>query len=147
MRAMALALGSSDEDLFVRETSNSFWVLRAIGYPPLPVGQTGISCGAHTDYGCTTFLLADDIKGALQVLGKGGDGENWINADPVKGAYVVNIGDMMEVWTNGMWKSTLHRVVHHGNSFRVSVPFFFEPNWDARYISLPLLFSILGTSS
>lgn len=56
----------------------------------------------------------------------------WINADPVRGAYVVNIGDMMERWTNGLWKSTMHRVVHKGDTYRVSVPFFFEPNWDAR---------------
>lgn len=129
---MALALDSSDEDLFVRETSNSFWVLRAIGYPPLPPEQAGASCGAHTDYGCTTFLLADDTKGALQVLAK--DGETWVSADPMEGAYVVNIGDMMERWTNGLWKSTVHRVFHTGGEYRVSVPFFFEPNWDARFV-------------
>lgn len=131
MRAMALAL-DSPEDLFVRETSNSFWVLRAIGYPPLPAGQTGASCGAHTDYGCTTFLLADDTRGALQVLAK--DGMTWVNADPVQGAYVVNVGDMMERWTNGLWRSTVHRVVHRGGEYRVSVPFFFEPDWDARFV-------------
>jgi isopenicillin N synthase-like dioxygenase len=37
---------------------------------------------------------------------------------------------MMEHWTNGLWKSTLHRVIHNGTNYRVSVPFFFEPNWD-----------------
>lgn len=129
MHAMALALSSTDPFIFSRHTDSSFWVLRAIGYPPLPSGATGASCGAHTDYGCTTFLLADNTKGALQVRAKDG---GWINADPVKGAYVVNIGDMMERWTNGLWKSTMHRVVHRGGTYRVSVPFFFEPNWDAR---------------
>jgi isopenicillin N synthase-like dioxygenase len=47
------------------------------------------------------------------------------------GCFVVNIGDMMEVWTNGLWTSTKHRVVHKTGGYRVSVPFFYEPNWDA----------------
>jgi isopenicillin N synthase-like dioxygenase len=80
------------------------------------------------DYGCVTLLLADETKGALQVRMKNGE---WINADPIPGAFVVNIGDMVERWTNGEWKSTLHRVIHRGSDYRVSVPFFFEPNFDA----------------
>jgi isopenicillin N synthase-like dioxygenase len=47
------------------------------------------------------------------------------------GCYVVNIGDMAEVMTNGLWKSTKHRVIHTGDRYRVSIPFFYEPNWDA----------------
>ncbi|KAI5852544.1 hypothetical protein DFP73DRAFT_533068 [Morchella snyderi] len=128
LRAMSLAL-SPTEDLFTPHLNSPFWCLRAIGYPPLPTTSPGISCGAHTDYGCTTFLLADETRGALEVRDKQG---GWIGVDPLKGAYVVNIGDMLEVWTNGLWKSTVHRVVHRGTGFRVSVPFFFEPDWDAR---------------
>ena len=60
------------------------------------------------------------------------DPSEWIDADPIEGAFVVNIGDMMERWTGGKWKSTMHRVVHRGQKMRVSVPFFFEPDWDAR---------------
>jgi isopenicillin N synthase-like dioxygenase len=75
-----------------------------------------------------TLLLADSTKGALQVQLKDG---SWINADPIHGAFVVNIGDMIERWTNGEWKSTNHRVIHRSSNFRVSVPFFFEPNFDA----------------
>jgi hypothetical protein len=52
-------------------------------------------------------------------------------ADDMAGCFVVNIGDMMEVWTNGLWNSTKHRVVHKTGGYRVSVPFFYEPNWDA----------------
>lgn len=80
------------------------------------------------DYGCVTLLLADSTKGALQVQLKDG---SWINADPLPGAFVVNIGDMIERWTNGEWKSTNHRVIHRGSNYRISVPFFFEPNFDA----------------
>jgi len=55
----------------------------------------------------------------------------WINADPMPGCVVCNIGEMWETWTNGLYKSTLHRVVHRGNNYRVSVPFFYEPNFTA----------------
>jgi isopenicillin N synthase-like dioxygenase len=126
---------TEDERVFVRNTDQSFWVMRLIGYPPLETPLAldkepdEFSCGEHTDYGCVTLLLADPTPGALQVLLK--DGKTWLNADPVPGAFVVNIGDMIERWTNGMWKSTQHRVVHRGNGYRVSVPFFFEPNFEA----------------
>ncbi|KAL7271742.1 hypothetical protein RUND412_005482 [Rhizina undulata] len=136
LRAMSLALTydtpTPTEDLFLPSTSRSVWVLRAIFYPPLPEShslEAGVSCGEHTDYGCTTFLLADATPGALQVKGK--DGE-WKTADPKSGCFVVNIGDMMERWTNGVWRSTVHRVVHKGVKDRVSVPFFLEPDFDAR---------------
>lgn len=146
VRAMGVALGlgkctadadgnTEDEEIFVRNTNKSFWVMRMIGYPkletPLAEGQdaTEFSCGEHSDYGCVTLLLADPTPGALQVLSK--DGKTWLNADPIPGAFVVNIGDMIERWTNGLWKSTRHRVIHRGDGYRVSVPFFYEPNFEA----------------
>ncbi|MCJ1351037.1 MAG: hypothetical protein MMC33_001019 [Icmadophila ericetorum] len=150
VRAMGHALGLQDPEAFVKATQESFWVMRAIGYPPLPKKnggrlngdlhaeenekeeeEEGVSCGAHTDYGCLTLLLADSTPGALQVQSRLHP-NIWIPADPIEGAFVVNIGDMMERWTGGLWKSTLHRVVHRGDGFRVSVPFFFEPDFDAR---------------
>ncbi|MCJ1430777.1 hypothetical protein MMC27_000127 [Xylographa pallens] len=135
LRAMGCALGLRERDFFVGKSRESFWVMRAIGYPPLPAkgdgdGDGGISCGEHTDYGCLTLLLADETRGALQVQAR--DGQGWIAADPVEGALVVNIGDMMERWTNGLWRSTRHRVVHRGEGYRVSVPFFVEPDFEAR---------------
>ena len=137
-----------DEEVFVRNCDESFWVMRMINYPPLPPSVkpaststfndededlSQFSCGAHTDYGCVTLLLTDPTPGALQVQLKNG---SWLPTDPVPGAFVVNIGDMIERWTNGIWKSTMHRVIHHGDGGengkgRVSVPFFFEPNFDA----------------
>lgn len=68
-----------------------------------------------------TLLLQDETRNALQVKTANGD---WMDANPVPGALVVNIGDMMEVWTEGLYKSTLHRVVHKSGGYRVSVPFF-----------------------
>jgi isopenicillin N synthase-like dioxygenase len=131
LRAMGYALQLRDPEFFVKQTRKSFWVMRAIGYPPLDenlAAEGGVSCGEHTDYGCLTLLLQDRTKGALEV--KSRDGESWIAADPIEGAYVVNVGDMVEKWTAGLVKSTRHRVVHTGKGFRCSVPFFLEPDAD-----------------
>ncbi|KAK0514894.1 hypothetical protein JMJ35_002273 [Cladonia borealis] len=162
VRAMGVALGGGmeGEGRFVGVTGKSWWVMRAIGYPSLKEKgeEGGVSCGAHSDYGCVTLLLSDGTRGALQAWvgddegsekgGEGGGSEDgdgnkgdkggnekggrWVDVDPVEGALVVNIGDMMARWSGGKWKATRHRVVHRGEGFRVSVPFFFEPDWDAR---------------
>jgi isopenicillin N synthase-like dioxygenase len=98
--------------------------------------------GAHTDYGMLT-LLATDGQPGLQIFlpqaGDGGDGSGgdsggdkgvWADVPPVSGPetgmFVVNLGDMLERWTNGRYRSTLHRVVSGGGSERFSIPFFFE---------------------
>ncbi|KAJ7069800.1 Clavaminate synthase-like protein [Mycena amicta] len=150
MEAMAVGLGMTPGEWheLCAQVDDSFWVMRAIGYPPLPDDHDGFSCGAHKDYGCLTFLYADPTPSALQVFMQqpGGDGGAeatilpaeqgdavgvWINADPIPGCVVCNIGEMWEVWTNGLYKSTLHRVIHRSSNYRVSIPFFFEPNFTA----------------
>lgn len=149
MEAMAYGLGMNAEewDELRAQVDDSFWVMRIIGYPPLPDDHDGFSCGAHKDYGCLTFLYADPTRSALQVFLRrdghavapvdglpdehGGEQGIWINADPIPGCIVCNIGEMWEIWTNGLYKSTLHRVVHRGTNYRVSIPFFFEPNFTA----------------
>ncbi|KAF8270783.1 Clavaminate synthase-like protein [Lactarius quietus] len=152
MHAMAMGLGMTDaewEDL-KSQVDDSFWVLRIIGYPPLPNDDDGLSCGAHKDYGCLTFLSADATRGALQVFlpqqflavenpgaairEEGIEEGVWITVDPVPGCVVCNIGEMWEIWTNGLYKGTLHRVIHRGTNYRI--PFFFEPNFNARVAPL-----------
>lgn len=132
LRAMGYALELKDPETFVKHTRESFWVMRVIGYPPLDPSvatQGGVSCGEHSDYGCLTLLLQDETKNALMVRDRSGK-EEWIPANPIDGAYVVNVGDMVERWTGGLVKSTKHRVVHTGGNYRVSVPFFMEPDKD-----------------
>jgi isopenicillin N synthase-like dioxygenase len=78
-------------------------------------------------------LRQDDAPGGLEVLSHDG---SWIPASPVDGAYVVNIGDALERWTNGRWRSTLHRVAlppanAMGSTERQSLAFFHNANWDA----------------
>ncbi|KAG6876458.1 hypothetical protein C0993_002954 [Termitomyces sp. T159_Od127] len=149
MQAMAQGLGMTSDEWpeLKSKVDDSFWVMRVIGYPPLPTDDDGYSCGAHKDYGCLTFLYADPTPSALQVFSSrpramaladpslvvqvGSERGVWINADPIPGCVVCNIGEMWEIWTNGLYRSTLHQVVHRSSNYRVSIPFFFEPNFDA----------------
>ncbi|EGG10714.1 uncharacterized protein MELLADRAFT_115467 [Melampsora larici-populina 98AG31] len=152
MRATGMGLGLEPDEVedLVNLAKDSFWVMRCIGYPPLPHTHDGVSCGAHKDYGCYTFLYADSTRGALQVFRRGaqtrsteslteeeGEAGVWVNADPIEGALVVNIGEMWEIWTNGVYKATLHRVIHKGQNYRVSIPFFYEPAFNAYISPLP----------
>jgi isopenicillin N synthase-like dioxygenase len=64
---------------------------------------------------------------------------SWIPADPQPGALVVNIGDIIDALTSHAYKSTYHRVIHRGNKYRVSIPFFFEPPRDMEISPIPQL--------
>lgn len=109
-------------------------------YPPVAQASEGqLRAGAHTDYGAFTIIHQDDAPGGLQVAGRDGD---WIDVAAAPGTFVVNIGDLMARWTNDRWVSTLHRVVlppaaEQGNPWRVSIPFFQQPNADARIECIP----------
>lgn len=81
------------------------------------------ACGDHSDYGLLTFLLTDGVPG-LEVLIDGA----WIEVDHIPGAFVVNLADMLERFSNGKVKSTKHRVINKLGKERYSIPFFFEPN-------------------
>ncbi|GAA6003119.1 uncharacterized protein JCM10292_002877 [Rhodotorula paludigena] len=151
MAATAMALGidvdsdAGDWQTIKQWVADPFWVMRTIGYPPLPEDAEGISCGAHKDYGNWTLLDADATQGALQVFlldpagpsTENGERGHWINADPLPDSFVVNIGEMVEVYSAGLYKATLHRVVHKSPSYRVSIPFFYEPSFNARIEPLP----------
>ena len=94
--------------------------------------RTGaLRCGAHTDFGSHTILLADDSPGGLQVRGRDG---GWIDVKPPADSFVVNIGDLMMTWTNDRWLSNLHRVANPpagAATGRLSIAFFAHPNHDA----------------
>ncbi len=94
-------------------------------------GEWGVA--EHTDYGLLTLLMQDDC-GGLQVNGRDG----WVDAEPVEGAFVCNIGDMLERMTGGRYRSTPHRVRNTSGRDRLSFPFFFDPSWDAHVDPLPL---------
>ncbi|MEM7207038.1 MAG: 2OG-Fe(II) oxygenase family protein [Pseudomonadota bacterium] len=98
--------------------------LRLIHYIEQPKQKTKVDMGAHTDYECFTVLHTHQ-KG-LQIINKKG---KWIDAPPVEGAFAVNIGDLLEAWTNGKLVSTPHRVITDGNE-RYSIPFFMATDYD-----------------
>lgn len=134
MRAFALALGL-EENYFDRWLDTPMTTLGLLHYPPQTgrITEAQLGAGAHSDYGCLTMLAQDDA-GGLQVWGPGG---RWLDAPPIPGSFVVNIGDMMERWTNGVFNSTLHRVVNVSGRERYSLPYFFDPDFNAEITCLP----------
>jgi isopenicillin N synthase-like dioxygenase len=116
---------------FARHTS----ALRALHYPPLErapePGQ--LRAGAHSDYGSLTILKPGEGRGGLEVRARSGE---WVTVPVVRDAFVVNIGDVMERWTNDRWVSTLHRVTIPPDELaateeRFSMAFFQNPSADA----------------
>lgn len=106
--------------------------LRLLHYPPQPPDESVQGVEAHTDTGAFTILLQDGT-GGLEVRNRAGD---WIAAAPVPGSFVINIGDMMQSWTDGRFVSTPHRVANRSGRDRISVPFFANPDYDA--VAVPL---------
>ena len=133
-QAFALAL-DLPEDYFAPKITKPLSVMRVLHYPPQTgvIDEKQIGIGAHSDYECFTILCTDE-KAALQVLNPAGA---WIEAPPVEGAFIVNVGDMMERWTNDYFKSTIHRAINRTGRQRYSIPLFFGTNPDVEIAVLP----------
>jgi isopenicillin N synthase-like dioxygenase len=136
MEGLSLALGLAP-DYFARAyTSEPTILFRIFNYPgrgPQAIDWSqSWGVGEHTDYGLLT-LLAQDRLGGLQVKTPQG----WIEAPPLQGALVCNIGDMLERLTGGRFKSTPHRVLNGSGQDRLSFPLFFDPDFLATMRPLP----------
>ncbi|KAL9287114.1 putative aminocyclopropanecarboxylate oxidase [Arabidopsis thaliana] len=129
---IALAL-DLDEDFFekVGALSDPTAVVRLLRYPGEVISSDVETYGAsaHSDYGMVTLLLTDGVPGLQVCRDKSKQPHIWEDVPGIKGAFIVNIGDMMERWTNGLFRSTLHRVMPVGKE-RYSVVFFLDPNPD-----------------
>ncbi|KAF2168702.1 hypothetical protein M409DRAFT_20719 [Zasmidium cellare ATCC 36951] len=129
MRVLATGMKGFDTTVFADFCHEPIASLRLLHYPPHPDSddETLVGTGAHTDFGAITLLLQDD-KSGLQVLNQASN--KWFDVVPQKGAYVVNVGDMLDVWTGGAYKSTVHRVINKSGGDRYSIPFFLDGNPD-----------------
>ncbi len=131
MEGIALGLGLEADYFAARYTGDPLILFRLFNYPsqPVPEGldvQWGV--GEHTDYGLLTLLHQDAI-GGLQVRTPQG----WLEAPPIPGSFVCNLGDMLERMTGGLYRSTPHRVARNTSGRdRLSFPLFFDPNFHAR---------------
>lgn len=143
MRFFALAL-ELDEQFFDDKFDDHITNLVVNHYPPVedePVpGQW--RKGPHSDWGTMTILYQDGT-GGLEVFDR--DADEWMTVPVVAGSFVVNVGDLMEVWTNDRWRSSKHRVPvpppEVRSRSRISVPFFHQPSWS---VEVACLESCLG---
>ncbi|PWY69071.1 Clavaminate synthase-like protein [Aspergillus heteromorphus CBS 117.55] len=132
--ALTLHVG---EDYFDPLTNGAVATMRMLHYPAQPKDgddKLNRGIGAHTDFGCITLLLQDEVDG-LQVLDVP-SGE-WLDVQPVPGAYVVNLGNLFMRMANDRYKSNIHRVINKSGRERYSIPFFFSGNPDYLCECLP----------
>lgn len=129
MAAFAEALGL-ESSYFDRFISNPISALRALHYPTTTdaIIEKQQRAGAHTDYGSLTILLPQVGTTGLQIKKK----NSWIDVPALEDCLIINIGDLMELWTAGRWVSTLHRVIARPNQPpRKSLAYFHQPDWDS----------------
>ncbi|KAL0555671.1 hypothetical protein IC582_009625 [Cucumis melo] len=128
MKGLSMGLGLEEEYLL-----NAFGGEKGIGgsmranmYPKCPQPDLTLGLSPHSDPGGITILLADQNVPGLQVL----KGNDWITVDPIPNAFLVNIGDQIQVLSNGIYKSVKHRVMVNPKKERVSLAFFYNPKSD-----------------
>ncbi|SER02190.1 isopenicillin N synthase family dioxygenase [Thalassovita taeanensis] len=127
LRGIAAAMGE-DRSYFDDKFSRPMALLRGNYYPQRPdwAGEKDFGIAAHTDYGCLTLLATDGTPG-LEVLTREG---TWLPVAAEPGTFIINFGEMLEMWTQGRVVATSHRVKGSAAE-RISVPLFFNPNHDA----------------
>lgn len=116
-------------------------ILRFLKYPRggEKAYQEKVRAGAHSDYGSITLLFQKDVPG-LEVQASRTE---WISAPLIPNAIIVNVGDQMELWTNGLFKSTKHRVTflpEHNHLDRYSMPYFVHPDDKVPLVPAPSKF-------
>jgi len=138
MRGFALGL-KLEEEYFLHSNSAPLSRASFVYYPSQSenLGTQQFGAGPHTDFGVLTILCQDAV-GGLQI--EGIDGE-WIEAPPIEGSLVINVGDLLSRWTDGVYRSTKHRVINSSGRERLSLVLAYDPDpntmIDARNIFGP----------
>jgi isopenicillin N synthase-like dioxygenase len=137
LRGISVSLGLPEDHFDEPFGNEPAWMGKLVHYVGGVVeaaGNQGV--GSHADYGFVTLLLQDEV-GGLEVLPPGTT--EWAPVEPVPGALVVNLGEMLEVATEGFLAATIHRVKAPPPGVdRYSVPFFWSPRLDAVIDPVPL---------
>lgn len=159
-RLFALSL-ELEESYFDSLVTHPGGIARLLYYPPqsadvLKIKSSKLGLGAHTDYECFTLLLSTAHPGLEILFPPSPLTQNkpiWRPCPIRPGTLTVNVADFLMLWTNGLYKSTIHRVVSRpgtcvdpktgeqileGSAARYSVPFFFSINYDAEVEALPV---------
>ena len=130
---LALCLGLSPAALRARYRKPVAF-MRLFHYPPNSnVAQNEFGAAEHKDYGFLT-ILAQDSTGGLEVRSPAGE---LVAAPPRRSNFIVNAGDMLSAITAGRIRSAPHRVINRAGVGRYSIPFFYDPDFDARFDSMP----------
>ncbi|WCJ18765.1 2-oxoglutarate (2OG) and Fe(II)-dependent oxygenase superfamily protein [Euphorbia peplus] len=97
-------------------------------YPKCPNPNLTIGVGRHSDVSCLTFLLQDEIGGLYVRVNQGkGEKDGWVHVPPIEGSFVINVGDALQILSNGRYKSVEHCVIASGSKNRISIPIFVNP--------------------
>ncbi|OAN84418.1 oxidoreductase [Jannaschia sp. EhC01] len=126
LQGISAAIGA-DPRFFADKFAKPMALLRGNFYPERPswAGAKDFGIAAHTDYGCLT-LLATDGQPGLEVQLRDG---TWVPVQADPGTFIINFGEMLEMWTAGQVRATPHRVIG-GTVERISIPLFFNPAYD-----------------
>ncbi|WP_428342728.1 isopenicillin N synthase family dioxygenase [Mycobacterium sp.] len=133
LRHWAVALGSPAEVFDAAFEATPATLIKVVHYPATAASSQGV--GAHRDSGVLTLLLAEPGSAGLQVRGRDG---SWVDVPARDGAFIVNIGELLELATSGYLRATEHRVNLRQSADRISVPYFFNPRLDAQIPRLRL---------
>ncbi|GBE63654.1 2-oxobutyrate oxidase [Mycobacterium sp. MFM001] len=141
LRHWAAALGSAPDVFDAAFAETPATLIKIVRYPAGATTSQGV--GAHRDAGVLTLLLAEPGSRGLQVRGRR---DGWIDVPARDGAFVVNIGELLELATGGYLRATEHRVNLYEAADRISVPYFFNPRLDAQLpvLSLPPDLAVRG---
>ncbi|MGI9260988.1 MAG: isopenicillin N synthase family dioxygenase [Woeseiaceae bacterium] len=132
LKMLAVPLGT-DPDEFAALFADSLTNMTLLHYPEPVNGQTGFGIHPHKDTAALTILAGNDVAG---LMARSRHSDNWIEVDPPDNALVVNIGDMIEVWSGGYFTSTPHKVENVTGRERFSFPYFSVPRFDVVVESL-----------
>ncbi|MBP3037582.1 isopenicillin N synthase family oxygenase [Arthrobacter sp. zg-ZUI100] len=130
LSAIAVSLGLSEDHFAEPFEGTPAWMAKLAHYVGGEVKEAGTQgVGSHADYGFVTLLLQDSV-GGLEV--RPHESDTWIPVEPIPGALVVNLGEMLEVATQGYLSATIHRVTAPAPGVdRYAIPFFWSPRLDA----------------